>query len=80
MRVTRWQGRMIEAVVTVVLLFVPLVLALYPHFARNGFPGPFTRTDAILLFFVAVPVLFTGLATYRVAQYYGVVGGEEDRL
>lgn len=74
------QKRAVEALVALALLFAPLVLATFPLFARNQFPGPFTRVDAIWIFFTAVPVLFVILATFRVAQYHGVIGVEEDQL
>lgn len=74
----RLDGRMIAALLTGVLLFVPVVLAGYPQFTRAQFPGPFTRIDAIVVFFVAVPLVFTALAAYRVAQYHGV-GVANDR-
>lgn len=78
MSLTHTQARIIEALAAVVLLFVPIVLAIFPLFVRNGFPGPFTRTDAILVFFIGVPLVFALLATYRVAQYHGLIGTKED--
>lgn len=71
---------MIEAAAAVVLLLVPVILATYPIFARSQFPGPYTRMDAILVFFVGVPLLFAILATYRVAQFHGYVGVSDDKM
>lgn len=80
MNLTRWQGRMMVAAAAVVLLLVPIILATYPLFTRSQFPGPYTRMDAILIFFVGAPLLFTILATYRVAQYHGLVGVSDDMM
>ena len=75
MTLLRRYSQLSAALATGALLFVPLVLAGYPLFQQNGFPGPYTRTDAILVFFVAVVVLFAALTAYEVARYHGVVGG-----
>lgn len=80
MSLARSYGQLAAAVLTGLLLFVPLVLAIFPRFTRNGFPGPFVRTDAILVFFVGVPLIFTLLVAYRVAQYHGIIGSKEDRI
>jgi uncharacterized membrane protein HdeD (DUF308 family) len=73
-RVLRSHGPLWAALLTGLLLLVPVVLAGYPLFRNDGFPGPYTRADAVLVFFVAVALLFTALAVYEVARYHGVVG------
>jgi len=72
--------RLMAALMTVILILLPLVLIAVPPFARGEFPGPLTRVDAIVGFFVLVPLGFTLVAAYRVAQYHGLVGAEEDSL
>ncbi len=74
---TAW--RTLEALTVALLLFVPLALAAVTGFAQGGFPGPYTQSDAVVVFFVTVPVAFAALATYRVAQFHNLIGVEEDR-
>ncbi|MFC6862727.1 hypothetical protein ACFQGE_04540 [Halomicroarcula sp. GCM10025817] len=74
MRPLRSHGQLWAALLTGLLLLVPVVLAGYPLFQNDGFPGPYTRADAVLVFFVAVALLFTAFAVYEVARYHGVVG------
>ncbi|WP_435118058.1 hypothetical protein [Halolamina sp. C58] len=73
-------NRLMAALMTVSLILLPLVLIAVPPFTRGQFPGPLTRMDAIVGFFVLVPLGFALVATYRVAQYRGLVGAEEDSL
>lgn len=73
MRVLRSHSQLWGALLTGLLLLVPVVLAGYPLFRNDGFPGPYTRADAILVFFVAVALLFTALAVYEVARYHGLL-------
>lgn len=80
MSVARSYGRVTAAFASGLLLLVPLLLAGLPRFTTNAFTGPYTRTDAIVVFFVVVPLLFIALAAYRVAQYRGLVGAGEDAL
>lgn len=80
MSLTRFQGRVLEAIVTVALLFIPVILSVLPELARSEFPGPYTGTDAVLIFFITVPLLFIALAAYRVAQHHGLTGVEDDPL
>ena len=72
--------RVTAAFVAGLLLLVPLLLAGLPQLATHSLPGSYTRADAIIVFFASVPLLFIALAAYRVAQYRGLVGVEEDAL
>lgn len=69
--------QLIAAILSVVLLLVPVLLVGIPRYTQNGFPGPYTRADAIIAFFVIVPLLFASLAAYHVAKYHGLVGTED---
>jgi len=71
-------NRLMAALTTVILILLPLVLIAIPRFTRNEFPGPLTRVDAVMGFFIAVPVGFVLIAAYQVARYHGVIGGAED--
>ena len=66
------------ALTTVVLILLPLVLIAIPRFTKSEFPGPVTRVEAVLGFFILVPLGFFLIASYQVARYHGVIGGEED--
>lgn len=76
MRTIRANSRLWAALLVGLLLLAPIVLAGYPQFQNDGFPGTLMRTDAILVFFVATALLFTALAVYEVARYHGVIGDE----
>ncbi|MFU1782061.1 HVO_2922 family protein [Haloarcula japonica] len=78
MNITRSSRQAVAAVIAGVLLIVPLLLTVFPRYVGNGFPGPYTRTDAIVLFFVGVPVLFALFAAYRVAQYHDLFGTDSE--
>lgn len=67
-------GRLLAALAFAILLFVPILLAGLPMLPANAVFGPFVRSDAIVGFFAAVPVLFAAVAAYRVAQYYHLFG------
>ena len=67
-------ARITAAALCAILLFVAIVLAGLPAFTRAAFPGPLGREDAVLIFFVSVPLVFSAFAVYRVAQYKGLVG------
>lgn len=79
MRLPESSGPLLAALATTALLLLPLVLAGVPRFRNDGFPGPYTRADAIVVFFVAVPLLFTALSAYHVARYYGVGVDPDER-
>jgi uncharacterized protein YegP (UPF0339 family) len=74
MSIARSYRQATAAVIAGALLLIPLVLAVLPRYTQNGFPGPYTRADAIILFFVGVPLLFALFAAYRVAAYYDLIG------
>lgn len=76
MRTFRANSQLWAALLTGLLLLVPIVLAGFPQFQNDGFPGSLTRTDAVLVFFVAAALLFTALAVYEVARYHGILGDE----
>lgn len=78
MKLTATQRRYLAAATTGLLLLVPLVLVRVPADTNDGFPGSLTRIDAVVGFFVAVPLVFIIFALYRVAQYHGLVGAPED--
>ncbi|GAB7093996.1 hypothetical protein JCM30237_11480 [Halolamina litorea] len=71
-------NRLMAALMTVSLVLFPLVLIAVPPFARGEFPGPLTRIDAVVGFFVFVPLGFALVTAYRVAQYHGLIGAEQD--
>ena len=74
MRAFRANSQLWAALVTGLLLLVPIVLAGFPTFQNDGFPGSLTRADAVLVFFAAAAILFAALAVYEIARYYHVVG------
>jgi|AntRauTorcE11898_2_1112593.scaffolds.fasta_scaffold00278_29 hypothetical protein len=55
-----------------ILLFIPIVLAGLPGVPRTAITGLLTRSDLLLIFFIGIPLVFTGFAVYRIAQFYGV--------
>ena len=71
-------NRLMAALTTVVLIRLPLVLIAIPRFTRDEFPGPLTRVDAVIGFFIAVPLGFILITAYQVARYHGIIGGAED--
>lgn len=71
-------ARITAAALCAILLFVPILLAGLPGFSRAAFPVPFVRADAILVFFVSVPLVFGLFAVYRVAQYHGLTSRREE--
>ncbi|GAA0533290.1 hypothetical protein GCM10008994_05060 [Halorubrum ejinorense] len=60
-----------------ILLFIPIVLAGLPGVARTAITGLLTREEVILIFFTAMPLVFTAFAVYRVAQFYGIFGDSD---
>lgn len=70
--------RLMAALTTVILILLPLVLIAIPRYTKGEFPGPLTRVDAVIGFFILVPLGFVLIASYQVARYHGVIGGEED--
>lgn len=73
-------NRLMAALTTVVLILLPLVLIAIPRFTRGEFPGPLTRVDAVIGFFIAVPLGFILITSYQVARYHGIIGGEENEF
>lgn len=69
-------ARITAAALCSVLLFIPILLAGLPAFTRAAFPGPLGREDAVLIFFVSVPLIFGAFGVYRVAQYRGLIGSK----
>jgi len=73
-------GRLMAALSCAILLFVPIVLAGAPALSKSAVPGPYTRPDAVLAFFAAVPIVFTLFVVYKVAKYRGWIETGADRL
>ncbi|MGB9986551.1 hypothetical protein [Salarchaeum japonicum] len=73
----RTYTRITAAALCSTLLFIPILLAGLPASGPGAFPGPLERGDAVLLFFVSVPVLFGLFAVYRVAQNRELIGSRQ---
>jgi len=68
------------ALMTVILLLLPLVLIAIPPLTGATFLGPLSRITVITGFFVAVPLGFILVTAHRVAKYHGIIGSTEDTL